>query len=236
MSDGIAIDGYLELLAGFPLFKGLSLEEIEQLLICSDARLRHARRGEVLMERGHLSNTVVLMLDGKMKTALGNIEKRHYIVEQFGPGGCFGIAYCILEIPVHVQLLAARSSLVMYLNADRLFGCCAEYCDFHWIFIRNTLTILAKKLMILAEKVEYMHMRTLRSALAAFLAANAEESQAKTFTIGMNRTELSEYFNVSRFSMIRELNYLRDLGLIEFENKTFRILNQEGLKHVIQAD
>jgi len=236
VSDEITIDSYLELLAGFPLFQGLSLEEIEQLLICTDAHLHNATRGEMLVERGHLGNTVVLMLDGMMKSVFGNVENSRNIAEQFGPGGCFGIAYCILDIPVHVQLLASRNSSVMYLRADRLFGCCEKNCDFHCLFIKNTLTILAKKLMILAEKIEYMHMHTLRSALAAFLTTKSREFDAKTFAIGMNRTELSEYFNVSRFSLIRELNYLRDSGLIEFENKTFRILNQEGLTRIIQAD
>lgn len=53
------------------------------------------------------------------------------------------------------------------------------------------------------------------------------------FTIIPNRNELAEYLNVSRSSMCRELGRMKQEGLIDYHQNTFRILSREKLIHAL---
>ena len=72
-------------------------------------------------------------------------------------------------------------------------------------------------------------LKGMREKLATFLLRESEKQKSKTFQVIPNRNELAEFLNVSRPSMCRELGRMKEEGILDFYQNSFRILNMEAL-------
>jgi CRP-like cAMP-binding protein len=57
----------------------------------------------------------------------------------------------------------------------------------------------------------------------AYLSMQSQEAGSKSFTIPIGRVELADYISADRSAVTRELNAMRDEGIIEFDKNHFRI-------------
>ena len=94
-------------------------------------------------------------------------------------------------------------------------------CPFHAKLIENMLGLLAKKNLMLNQKIEILSKRTTREKLLCFF--DAQRGAAKRFTIPFNREELAHYLCVDRSAMSNELCKMRDEGLIKFQRNNFEV-------------
>jgi CRP-like cAMP-binding protein len=84
------------------------------------------------------------------------------------------------------------------------------------------LKLLAKKNLMLNQKIEILSKRTTKDKLTCYF--DFIRGAAKRFTIPFNREELARYLCVDRSAMSSELCKMRDEGLIEFNKNEFFIL------------
>ena len=75
-----------------------------------------------------------------------------------------------------------------------------------------------------------MVLSTLRKKLALYLLTEYKESGELTFKIKLNRKRLSEHLAVERPSLSRELIKMKEDGLIDFEQSSFKILDENALE------
>ena len=102
------------------------------------------------------------------------------------------------------------------------------------------ITILGEKNKMLSRKIELLALKGMREKLATYLLYeqvrfqnNSSSKDTFSFSITPNRTELADYLNVSRSSMCRELSRMKDEGLIDYYQNTFKILEPDALKNVL---
>lgn len=88
----------------------------------------------------------------------------------------------------------------------------------------NLIKILAGKNLFMRDKLNLLTLPTSRAKILYFLSTEARKSHSKYFTIDFNITELAQFLNLNRSSLSRELSKLKKEGLIDYHNKTFRIL------------
>lgn len=88
----------------------------------------------------------------------------------------------------------------------------------------NLIKILAGKNLFMHDKLNLLTLPTSRAKILYFLSTEARKSHSKYFTIDFNITELAQFLNLNRSSLSRELSKLKKEGLIDYHNKTFRIL------------
>ncbi|OLR64881.1 Crp/Fnr family transcriptional regulator [Peptoniphilus porci] len=88
----------------------------------------------------------------------------------------------------------------------------------------NLIKILAGKNLFMRDKLNLLTLPTSRAKILYFLSTQARKSHSKYFTIDFNITELAQFLNLNRSSLSRELSKLKKEGLIDYHNKTFRIL------------
>ena len=89
--------------------------------------------------------------------------------------------------------------------------------------------LLGEKNRILNRKIELLALKGMREKLATYLLYEADKQNSQSFTIIPNRNELAEYLNVSRSSMCRELGRMKELGMIDYYQNSFKILSKEAL-------
>ena len=80
------------------------------------------------------------------------------------------------------------------------------------------------KNLFMRDKLNMLTLPTARTKILYYLSNEARKKGSKYFTLDFNITELAQYLNLNRSSLSRELSKLKKEGLIDYHNKTFRIL------------
>ena len=83
---------------------------------------------------------------------------------------------------------------------------------------------------MLNKKIEYLTIKSMRGKISTYLLEQYKRTGDKNIILPLNRNELSDFLNVSRPSMSREMSKMRDEGVIDFHLTAFRILNLEAVK------
>ena len=99
----------------------------------------------------------------------------------------------------------------------------------------NMLSVVSEKAINLNRKVEYLAMKSLRAKLSRFLLEQYKKAGKTMFVMPLNRSELSDFLNVSRPSLSREMCRMRDEGIIDFYRSSVQILDEEALKKALDS-
>ena len=69
--------------------------------------------------------------------------------------------------------------------------------------------------------------KTLREKILSYLSVQSQRCGKTYFEIPLGRVELANYLCAHRSALTRELNTMRDEGIIDFDKNTFRILKKD---------
>lgn len=104
---------------------------------------------------------------------------------------------------------------------------------FKWIYKERNNLILSLIIIFLGW-IELLTLKGMREKIASFLMNESNERGSNMFQIMLNRTELSDYLNVSRTSMCRELARMKDEGLIDYYGNSFKVIDKERLGECLE--
>ena len=83
--------------------------------------------------------------------------------------------------------------------------------------------------------MDLLLLKGMREKLVTYLLSEAQHSASLSFTTNLNRNQLADYLNVSRTSMCRELSRMKDEGLIDYYQNSFKILDQKKLYEALDV-
>ena len=205
-----------------PLWNGIGFTDFESVLNCLSAKTTDYKKDDVILLSGNPVNFVGLVLLGSVQVIKEDIDGHITILTVLGVSALFGEVFAcagIMHSPVTV--LATEDTEVLLMDYKKIISSCSAACPFHTKLIENMLKMIARKNLMLNQKIEILSKRTTRDKLLAFF--EMQGGMAKKFTIPYNREELANYLCVDRSAMSNELCKMRDEGLIEFHKNTFEI-------------
>ncbi|MCH4053660.1 MAG: Crp/Fnr family transcriptional regulator [Atopobiaceae bacterium] len=212
--------------ASSSLFRGLDEVEMESIMPCIGARRREFDKDELVIRLGDRVSRVGLVLSGGMYVERYDYWGNRHIVSSLQPGQAFGEAYAASPSrPSGVEVRAAKDSVVLMLELDRVVSMCSSACPFHTKLIRNLVGILAERNLMLNEKLACVTQPTLRDKLLSYLTSEARRQGSPEFVVPFDRQGMAEYLNVNRSALSSELSKLRDEGVLEFRKSRFRLLS-----------
>ena len=122
-----------------------------------------------------------------------------------------------------VMASAAEKTQVLFLNVNRILVTCSPACEFHSRLVRNLLTIMAGKNLMLTRKIDHMGQRTTREKVMAYLSFQADRQNSGSFLIPFDRQELADYLAVDRSALSAELSRMKKEGMITYKKNFFTI-------------
>jgi len=206
-----------------PLFFGIAFSDFEQIFNCLSLKIACYKKHEIILLTGNSVNFVGLVLSGSVKIINEDINGNITINAELSVPEIFGEVFACADIsqsPVTVQ--ASENAEILFINYKRIITSCSVACHFHTKLIENMLKLIAKKTLMLNQKIEILSKRSTREKLMCFF--NFTRETAKKFTIPFNREELANYLCVDRSAMSNELCKMRDEGLIKFQKNQFEII------------
>ncbi|MDL2227043.1 Crp/Fnr family transcriptional regulator [Deltaproteobacteria bacterium OttesenSCG-928-M10] len=213
-------------LQGVPLLRGIKVEEFGALMGCVGARKKRYEKGEFIFLNGSITDSIGIVLTGRVLVITEDIFGNRAILNDLGPPGVFGESFaCGGGYALTVSVQAASDSEVLFLPFERIMRICHNACGFHNTIIKNMVEMIARKNLQLMEKLEVTTKHSLREKILTYLSQLAKQQGTVTVTSPLGRVDLADFLGADRSALTRELNRMRELGLISFDKNTYTLMN-----------
>lgn len=210
------------------LFKGLTEEEIQICLNCSNAKIKEYDKNQIIFSQIDPPKALYVLIKGSVVVCKDTPDGRRYIVTNIEEKDIFGEVYVFLEqADYSYYVISNTDSSVLEIPKQYFYSTCDKSCNAHSVIIQNMLGILAAKAYFLNNKVQLLTSGSLRQKIAKYLLENCNNSKYVQLT--MNREHFSAYLNVTRPSLSRELIRMQEDGLIEVDRDMVKIVDYAAL-------
>ena len=218
------ISDRLHILKTCPLFSGIGEDNLAALLPCLTATPKSCAKDDFVFLAGERAGAMGIVLSGVLHIVQEDFWGRRAILARLPPGELFGEAFACAGLErLPVSVLAAEAAEILLLDYGKIIAPCARNCSFHARIINNMLRILARKNVMLVQKIEHLTRRSTREKLLSYLSAEARRQGKAAFDIPFDRQQLADYLAVDRSALSKELGKMRDEGLIEFRKNAFHL-------------
>lgn len=136
----------------------------------------------------------------------------------------FGEPYAASQRAVlNISVVADEDCEIILLNVKRLLITCPTACEHHQKLIRNLVSVLANKILILNDKITHVGKRTTRDKLLSYLSAESIRHSSLSFDIPFDRQQLADYLCIDRAAMSTEISKLQKEGFIKTNRNHFEL-------------
>ena len=204
-----------------PLFKGLTDNEIMDLMHAIRYRVIRLYKGDFLFVAGDDCLHANIMIEGEVVAYLEGASDRYIRMSTFHAGNMFAPAFLFAQdrrYPVTVQA-TTNTKVLRILSADfeRLLELDSRLSKNFTVILSNLIAGLTKKVGMLLLSV--------RDKIIFFLKEEQRRQQSDTIRLSMSRQELADHFGIQKYSLQRALNELQESGAIRIDGKTIEILS-----------
>ena len=216
---------FFDILRECPLFDRIGDESLKEMLGCLNAKERSYKKGDVVFAEGDKAKYLGIVLEGSVQLVRVDYYGNRSILTNIEPPQLFGEAFACAGLKsLPVDAVAATDTRILLLDAQRIACPCGNACPCHGQTILNLLHIVAKKNLVLHQKIEITSKRSTREKLMTYLLLQAKNAKSHTFTVPYDRQELADYLEVDRSGLSAEISKLRNEKVLECRRSTFTLL------------
>ena len=224
----MAVKMYTPNYLDIPLFQGLDMEEINEVLQRFHGLIKHFPKSDYIYLAGDCVENLCVVLEGTVQMIKEDIWGEKAIIANLGAGSVFAENFLgRLGDRSVVSYFVASDSEVLMLPLGRILFDSNTNSKASQRLMCNIVSILADNNTRLIEKTEILCKKTLRSKILAYLEQEARNNGSHRFTIPFNRTDLANYLDADRSALTRELARMREEGLIDYNKNTFELKAKE---------
>ncbi|NSW93286.1 MAG: Crp/Fnr family transcriptional regulator [Bacteroidales bacterium] len=208
-----------------PLFRGISLTEIEEIIRNVPYRIRKFNPGEIIALNGEKVESLMLVLSGDVKGEMISEGGKVIRIENITASGALAAAFLFgnrNEYPVNV-IAVNPTELLVILRSDLL-----KLLMRNDRILINYLDMISNRSQFLSEKIRFLNFKTIRKKLAHYLLKKSGKGEGSVI-LDVTQSELADLFGVTRPSVGRELGKLEEEGIIEAKGKKITILQRQKL-------
>ena len=219
---------YLPILRNSPFFKGLTDNEILSILHCVNATIISKERNSYIFRAGDSTEVMGLVLSGCVLVIQEDLWGHRNILSKCHTGDFFGEPYAASPGAVlNISVIADEDCEIIFLNVQRLLVSCPTACEHHQKLIRNLVSVLANKILILNDKITHVGNRTTRDKLLSYLSAESIRHSSLSFDIPFDRQQLADYLCIDRAAMSTEISKL--------QKETYVTENRESIQKLFYS-
>lgn len=201
----------LDLLRRVPLFSLLTVAQAE--VISGAVIKRRFKRGEALVEQGHKSNALFILLTGRARVMTSDSRGREVILATLAQGDYLGEMSIIDNEPHSATVRAEVQTDVLMLGRTEFARCLTENASMSLVVMRG----LVKRLRHADRKIESLALLDVYGRVAhALLDFAVSDAQGQlVIKDKISRQDLAKMVGASREMVSRVMKDLEERGFIE---------------------
>ncbi len=221
------MEQHLFVLRNTPFFQGMADGEILSVLHCVSATVVHKAKEEYIFRVGDCTEYMGLVLSGSVLVVQEDLWGHRNIVDRVGKGEYFAEPFAATAGAVlNVSVIATEDTEIMLLNMSRLMQTCPTACAHHNKLVRNLVSVMAQKVLLLNNKITHMGKRSTREKLLSYLSSESIRQGKLAFDIPYDRQQLADYLCVERAAMSAEISKLQKEGQLKTSRNHFELFTQ----------
>ncbi len=211
------------------ILDNINSEEFSQMVPCFKPVTKYFEPGEEIIYYSRLHpfgnvEEVAVLARGDARLEIINQAGENLILETYHEGDVFGELFSLPLESYSYVVIAEKKCKVVFLNYEHIIKPCDKVCNHHSQLISNLFIMTAQKTQELSLHLSIIGQSTTRKKLMAYLLYCCGGKKGHCFEIPMSLTHLSDYLQVERSAMMRELKVMRDEGIIHNHRREFQIL------------
>jgi CRP/FNR family cyclic AMP-dependent transcriptional regulator len=204
-----------------PFFAGLGDDALHNIALHFQERTFSP--GEVVIVEGEPCQAAYLVVRGVVRSSRLSPEGREQVLAHLGPGEFFNLVPALDGGPNLASVDALTDATLYVIPCQRFRSIIRSH---HEVALA-VLERLAAEVRRLSDMVEGLALHTVRTRLARFLLAHAEDMRAPR---RWTQEEIAAYIGTVREMVGRTLRAFVDEGLIRRERGRVVVVNREGLE------
>ena len=223
---------YHSILMKNALFEGIEENQLQAVLNCLNAKIKKYKKDEFICQEGDRAGFIGIVLEGSIQIFLDDYDGNRNLTAGFDAGTMFAEAFACAKVPyMPVDILSYTDSVILLIDVNQLQNHSDNNCHFHERITENLLKIMARKNMLLNQKLSYISHKTTAEKLMAFLGDQAKLHHSREFTIPYDRQSLADYLGVERSAMSAELSKLQKKGVLLTRKNYFKLCGDVPFVH-----
>ena len=208
-----------------PMYRDISLTDCRTLMNCLGCREKTYQKDQIIAATENSSRQIGIVISGCIHIIKEDIWGRRTFLTYTGDDGIFGEVLMGENLSERgILFKAAEPTTILIIPADRILHPCRNSCPFHHKLSRNLFDLLSRRNAALTEKIEITSKSSLREKVLAYLSLEAQKTGSMKVTIPLSRSEMADYLCTNRSALLRELANMKKDGILDYDLRTFHLL------------
>ncbi len=212
-----------------PLFATCQAEDVVRLE--QRARYRKFKAGSIIVQEGQSAEEIFCICRGKVKLMKGNFRRRERIVAFAGGGEIIGLR-CLLGFQKFDKTAVALEQTEGYfVSRSELLRLFRKHPD----MIIKIMKQIINHLEEIDDRIVEVASKKMAQRLAEtilYLKTTFGEDDQGNLNIRVGRKDLANFIHSNRYTVYRLLAEFRNKGIIEFDRKCLKILDEDKLREI----
>src|SRR5690349_24054491 len=212
----------LELIRRVPLFALLTSVQAEAV---ADAVIkRRFKRGETIVEQGEKSNTLFIILTGRVRVVTSDKRGREVILATLNPGDYIGEMSLIDNEPHSATVRAEVQTDMLILGRAEFARCLPENSSLSYAIMRG----LVHRLRAADRQIESLALLDVYGRVARTLLDMSEmDGELKIIRNKVSRQDLAKVVGASREMVSRVMKDLESRGMVQTQENGWVVIKEQ---------
>ena len=205
------------------LFDNIPDEQLADAIKLMNGRIKKIEKDDFIVQLGGELPSAGLLLKGRIESSFQNENFDQITMHSFGGGYLFGEALVINNAKNSpVQVRAVEDCIVLFIDLKVIYHSDIQ-SPLRVILTENLIKSLARKNLILNQKVRILSRKSLRERILFYLGTLPKDKNGWV-KIPFNKTVLAEYLGVNRSALSRELGRMQDEEILISDGRKMKTL------------
>jgi CRP-like cAMP-binding protein len=209
-------------LRAVPWINACGAEVVDTL--ASQARVQHLSDGESVARRGHPTEFMVVVAQGRLEVSMASAEGRRHVVNVIGPGTVFGLIPVLDGSAWIHDAMAKGPCSLLRIQRDALLLAMGR----HPTLAHALVQLLCARARKTYEALAAHTLLALPARVARLLLLLSDE--AHSLCLSLSQTDLADMLGITRQSLNRELRQMQRQGAVDLGRNRIEIRNQAALR------
>jgi len=219
-----------QILLNSPLFRGLTIDELNILFQKVKHQIRHFRSGEMLAQAGDPLDKAILLMEGRLQGEMVDFAGNSLKIEELDPPQMVAAAFLFgpkSTFPVFLSAKTDGKILIIYKNEF------TAMLSLETRIMVNYLSIVSGKAQFLSGKITFLSLKTIKEKIAYYLLQRMKNDGMKVVPIEQTQTNLADLFGVTRPSLTRTILEMEKLGILDWSRDRVLIKDLKKLYTIL---
>jgi CRP/FNR family transcriptional regulator, cyclic AMP receptor protein len=210
---------------------GAELTEQERAELVRHGRPRRLPGGAPLFVEGTRSDTVVIVISGRVKACTSADDGTEVVLAVRGPGALLGELAVIDGQPHSASVISLEATEILTVKSREFIEFLQTHPRTMWLLMRNLVDRLRDADR---KRIEFGIYDTLNRVARRLVELADRFGESTEFgiriTVPLTQDELANWVGASREAVTKALRTLRIDGYVRTQRRTFTVIDIEGLR------